>query len=207
MTGHDITSGYAVGILNSTLRAIIEATIDYMGHPSKHVFAILNNIIHDNLPVDASIAFTYMELVDDGTMTGILAGNPFPFVYSIEKKELMYLNKNNIVAPNLNLGFMPTIEVGSRRRKSKLGMFTGKHDVAELKYLGPDIFVFCTDGLTDVFNSKDESYTRHPDGLKAALDKTHSDGAKDIYSQIIKGVSCFGKITDDIAVAVIKRTY
>jgi len=203
----------------------IDLSLRFQGDVTPELFAALNdrfykNRIRSGRPDLDTITLIYAEMwaepQGNGTKKNILryisAGNPAPLVFSTGNNKLRQVGEERRVT-SAPLGLYPsqTYHIGEGEEEPL--MRKPPYAINELVFLGPDLFIFGTDGFFDhskpVRNSDDDREFYAETRLEQKLAEVKSLPAREIWGVIRKDMLDFASqediLNDDITFVIVKR--
>lgn len=202
----------------------VKLALRYNGDVTPELFTILNDRfyatrINSGRPEEDTIAALYAEIWSEPrendtrktTIKFISAGNPTPLVFSTEDNKIREVEKKR-KQTTLALGYAPSkgYHLGEGEEKPLIIMPDFK--VNEMEFLGPDIFIFGTDGFFDHSreNSRGGERETYVEGkLEKKLKELKRLSAKEIWEEVKTDILSFASLkdeqNDDITYIIVKR--
>lgn len=213
VAGHKITDNLIAVMLGAKLEIGFGYELTYNGEVTRGLFERTNTDLHhyinhaaDGHPVAVLPYATliYGEVHNDGRFRYLSAGHPSPLVFSRESGTIQRLDDDR-TRTSTALGVIPSkYHVNGRHFRLPPAKTKHKYPVNEIHLLGKgDIMLLYTDGLTEMDDGK---FNFCDTGLEKVLRETRDGTAREVYDAIMAGVKSSAELTDDLTLAVIKKT-
>jgi serine phosphatase RsbU (regulator of sigma subunit) len=203
VSGHKITDAALAAMLHQAFLIGVLYELKQNGQVTIDLFENLNTRFFNSSSLSKFITLIYGEISEKGRFRFINAGHPPPILFSSKYNQLIKVcGKRIINSPPI--GTIPSQEdIDIKKNLSRLG-YKKKYSIKEINLLEiDDILLLYTDGLLEHYSHTGDFY--FPSKFEEKLKKVKRRSAKEIFNQIKKDISAFGKPSDDISMVVIKK--
>lgn len=200
VSGHQMTDALLAAMMHQAflLGALYE--LDRYGQITTRLFENLNTRLYRSSGAHKFVALLYGEVSEDGTFRFLVAGQPFPRVFSYRENRFMTVeaDRRRSAPP---IGIQPSLNVIDRATNESPFGFKEQYEVNEWALLGAgDILLLYTDGLSE---HGDDRY--FPGRVEALVRDVKDRTAREIYDAIQSDLLAFSPPADDITLVVVKR--
>jgi len=176
VSGHGVASGTLMAMFKSAMRSQLMLKRD-----AQELLADLNDVILDLKRSSMFITCAFLAYQADETLQFTLAGH----------LPILHYRHGQSAVDELSLSHLP------------LGMFEQqRYRMATVHFQAGDLFALVTDGLTEVFDTRDTEF-----GLERLKDVIAANGEKplrDVFAAVIGRARQYGRQTDDQSLLLIR---
>jgi serine phosphatase RsbU (regulator of sigma subunit) len=205
VSGHNITDTLLAAMLHQAFLVGVLYELKINGEISSELFENLNTRFFNSASLTKFITLIYGEISESGKFRFINAGHPAPLVYSQNYQKTVKISFKRVV--NVQpIGTLPSKEdVDIRRNLSRLG-YKRRYSTHEINLMGVgDVLILYTDGLTDLFPSKNNWDKDLTQAIENSLVNTEGNSAKEILKKIKNEILHNHTPSDDLSLVIIKK--
>jgi len=206
--GHRIGDSVTANYLHAAFKTGVAYELARHGCVTPGLFEMLNTIFYNRMTPEfleskPFVTLIYGEVRNDGRFRFLSAGHPPPIVFSRKFDKIMALGDER-TRSSTPLGILPSEYHVDNESFAPGALTKDNYSVNEINLLGlGDILLLYTDGLLEHHNG---AATFCDTRLETVLREAKSGTAREIYESIRGAMHAFAPITDDLTLAIIKKT-
>jgi serine phosphatase RsbU (regulator of sigma subunit) len=203
--GHDFSDAILVGMLHQAFLTGVLYELEHKGQVTTTLFEILNTRFYRSSSIDDFLTMIYGEINEQGLFKFISAGHPKPLIFSSKYDRFVQIAEE-IVVNYPPIGLMPSPgNFDTIPSKSILGI-KEKYTISTLNLMGTgDILLLYTDGLSDMTDSRNQSFL--PNILETIFKDIKDKSSRFIFNTVKDYILKNSRtMQDDISFVIVKRT-